>query len=130
MKRRRNPSEADESEIRILVEDAVSDLKLSLAESIGLYETMSSLRQKNRQRIDIDLVMAAFNKITGGRGVEALHDRNSYRRFWEDVVLLYVNLGDPYEKTILYDVDDGKLLRRSWGNWMESYEMSHDADIA
>ncbi len=62
-------------------------------------------------------------------GVEAIHDEcywvNSY---WLNTVLLYVNTGDTYDRTLCYDVIDDSFFLGSWGDWWEEHERNHDRE--
>lgn len=58
----------------------------------------------------------------GGHGVEAIRGRNFDRGYWADIVALYVNMGDTYALTFVYDVELEKLFVTSWGDWVEAYE--------
>lgn len=62
----------------------------------------------------VELVMCALNQIIEGHGVEAIFGD---RVHWPD--LEYVNMGDAYTTTLMYDHIDGNYLLTSYGNWIE-----------
>lgn len=81
---------------------------------------------KDGERHDVvDAVLDAVNEVIDGYGVEALESHDAPNdRYYFDIVALYVNKGDPYVPTVLYDVHADKLMVCSWGDWLESQETS------
>ena len=56
-------------------------------------------------------------------GVEAIIDpRKSFRGVYGQVAAFYLNTGDTYDTTLLYDVDKREYEITSWGDWLEQYE--------
>ena len=41
-------------------------------------------------------------------------------------VASYVNMGDTYVATILYDIEKGEFFVTSWGDWVEEYERENE----
>lgn len=83
---------------------------------------------------NVDEVLEAANKLLGGHGVESVRDENSYvNKFYHDTVLLYVNMGDPYVATLLYDTVNREFTIGSWGDFVEKLEYErrplHDDEI-
>lgn len=70
----------------------------------------------------VDVAFAAANKLLQGYGVEAIHDPAAWHWYYADVVLLYVNVGDPYTPTLLYDTSARQFVWAGWGDWLESRE--------
>jgi hypothetical protein len=35
--------------------------------------------------------------------------------------LEYVNMGDPYDTTLIYDLSTGRFYVGAWGDWVERY---------
>lgn len=64
--------------------------------------------------------LARVSAATQGHGVEVLW-LNESARFNPDSVpdAFYVNRGDPYIPTMLYDVRRDEYLIVSWGHWLE-----------
>jgi len=77
------------------------------------------IRQVARQH-GIDAAMELANEILQGAGVECIWgfaDPNSFR---EAPDIEYVNLGDPYVPTVIYDRVTGRFLwGECWGNIVE-----------
>jgi len=63
------------------------------------------------------------SRATGGYGVEAIwlekRDRSDPRGLPD---ALYINRGDPYTPTLLYDLRRESFLTTSWGDWLEDEE--------
>ena len=56
-------------------------------------------------------------------GVEVLRGTlNTPGGFWSDAVLAYVNAGDPYYATVLYDTNRETFSIGGWGDWLEKNE--------
>lgn len=62
--------------------------------------------------------MCALNEILEGHGVEAIFHGSDPMH--PDAV--YVNMGETYAATILYDYRSGTFKVTSWGDWVEKQE--------
>ena len=72
--------------------------------------------------MDVDAIDDALdfaNAMLGGHGVEAVRGR-WHDRYYMDIVGLYVNMGETYDTTILFDTVQGKFKLMSLGDWVES----------
>lgn len=63
-------------------------------------------------------LMGALNEILEGHGTEAIYGKES--ETWP--IAEYVNMGDTYTATMLYDYDKEKVVVTSWGDWVERSE--------
>jgi hypothetical protein len=67
--------------------------------------------------------MDAANKYLEGYGVESITDENEFvDNYFRDAIGIYVNMGDTYTKTIVYDTKNKQFLATSWGDFVESRE--------
>lgn len=73
-----------------------------------------------------DKVLEEVNRLIDGHGVEPIRDENANDRYYGDVVALYVNMGDTYETTLLYDTGEHEFHVTSWGDWYEAYEAEQE----
>jgi molybdenum cofactor biosynthesis enzyme MoaA len=64
---------------------------------------------------DLEEHMDKINDIMKGYGVEGL----SEERGGERVDLMYVNMGDTYAKTVIFDYDEGLARIGDWGSYVE-----------
>lgn len=77
--------------------------------------------------VKVEQAMREANVLLKGHGVEAIRDEKHNRWFWGESRLLYVNMGDPYVATLLYDIEAQKFLISGWADWLEAYEREHGA---
>jgi len=73
-----------------------------------------------------EAVLEEVNKLIDGHGVEALRDENAQDSYYGDTIATYVNMGDTYETTLLYDVREHTFHVTSWGDWYEAYEAEQE----
>jgi hypothetical protein len=67
----------------------------------------------------IDVVMHIANKILGGYGVEYVAHKNDGYLERESKGFEYVNMGDTYEPTLIFDRLKGKWIVGTWGDIVE-----------
>lgn len=60
-------------------------------------------------------------RFVGGYGVEAIYHPSSVTR----PALLYINKGDTYDNTIMFDRFVGRFYVGSWGDWIELRERKY-----
>ena len=65
--------------------------------------------------------MQAINKALRAYGVESINGEKYCGYYWQNCCALYVNMGDTYLPTILYNVVTGKYSVTSWGDWVEKH---------
>jgi hypothetical protein len=68
---------------------------------------------------EVDAALDLFNDEIDAHGVEAIRGDYHAGRYYYDIVALYVNTGDTYNPTLLYETDTGRFLLTSWGDWVE-----------
>jgi uncharacterized protein YidB (DUF937 family) len=66
--------------------------------------------------------LVLINKLVKGHGVETVKSSEG------DAVALFVELGDMYSRTALYDVENRDLKLISVADWREGYEREHEVD--
>ncbi len=101
--------------------------RLNEAEAQGLY-TRLHLAVSDRE---VSEALEYASKVIGGHGVGVVGaaDHRAWSTYWQDILIAFVNMGDPYRRTILYDVRKGKFAIGAWGDWVEIYE-SHGGSVA
>ena len=78
-------------------------------------QIMSRIRAINSGSATVESVdkdMQSINKLMRGFGVEAITEGS--------LNLLYVNMGDTYDTTIVYDMDEGRARVGDWGTYVEA----------
>ena len=80
---------------------------------------MAAIRTKG-----VDEALEAINKLIGGFGVESVSDERAPQvdRYYYQIQLLYVNVGDSYGGTILYDTQESTFGVGDVGGWLEVME--------
>lgn len=112
----------------------ISDLKLKLVHQItnnqfhaSLLDSFKSnqnwIKQCVHRPSDIELELNAINELLEGYGVEAIQFENYHvDNYWYGTVGLFINMGDTYNPTIVYDVENKEYLLTSWGDFYEAIE--------
>lgn len=75
----------------------------------------------------IDQVFEVAEELMQDEGNWATFGAEAIRGAWQnnyfgDTVALYVNTGDAYTGTLLYDVGQDKFYVGTYGDWVEDYE--------
>jgi hypothetical protein len=87
------------------------------------------IRQSPNDLVRVRAAQAKLEKIsdaTGGHGVEPLWLDEAERWRWDALPdALYVNRGDPYTKTQLYDTRADAFLDIAWGDWLAAQQASN-----
>lgn len=97
--------------------DLVELLKLTPEEAEDLAKGMRIAAGDPKK---VDELLEKVNERIGGFGVEAI-DGDGPGGYYMSVVLLYVNRGDTYDTTLLYQTDTATFHIGSWGDWVERY---------
>jgi hypothetical protein len=92
---------------------------------LASFESVDRLRRQCYNPPDtITEQMEAINELIEGHGVESIQvSEDLYQdRYWGNAIGLYVNQGDTYDLTVVYNVIDSKFEFTSWGDFFESME--------
>jgi antirestriction protein ArdC len=91
-----------------------------IAEQLGseLLEKENS-GNEHPSHLAADLLEGVSERI-GGFGVEGVIDEE------KDIDLMYVNTGDPYSPTVIYDGSANKFLAAAWGGIVEEKEREYE----
>lgn len=66
----------------------------------------------------VEVQLSMLNELLGGFGVESVQNPNNPAA----ALVSYVNMGDTYAATILYDHDELEWIVTTIGDWQEGYE--------
>lgn len=69
----------------------------------------------------VDKVLELADQLLNANGIEAIRGSSHNNSYYQDIVGLYVNMGDTYEATLLYNAVVGRFVVTSWGDWVQSY---------
>lgn len=95
----------------------------TLVNRLGL-ETHQAKRVKasmDNLNHSVDRTMRIANDELGGHGIESIRD-DEWDNYYCDIGLLYVNMGDAYTDTLVYDTRSGRFRVTSWGDIVERNE--------
>ena len=76
----------------------------------------------NPREQEIDMILDDINKILNGHGVEHIENYGNWVNHWyQNTNLLYVNMGDTYTPTIVYDTEKEQFICGDWGSIVEKW---------
>ena len=70
--------------------------------------------------------LTALNELLGTFGVEPIRTSEHIDGFWFDCRACYLNTGDTYHTTILFDTKKDRFYLTSWGDFVESLDGKKD----
>mgnify|MGYP001079359508 CR=1 FL=1 len=91
---------------------------------LSQFESVNRLRSQCFNPPDIlNEKMEALNELIDGFGIESSRMEGYYKNhYWSDCIGLYVNQGESYAITIIYDIVNDRFEFTSWGDWIEAIE--------
>lgn len=91
---------------------------------LGEFKSVQQLRKQCYNPPDtLTERLTALNELIEGFGIEAIEIEGYYRNdYWANAIGLYINMGDTYTLTIIYNVIDRQFEFTSWGDFYESKE--------
>jgi len=91
---------------------------------LGKFKSVDQLRRQCFNPPDvINEQLEAINEVIDGFGIESSTIEGYFKsHYWQDAVCLYVNQGESYALTVLYDIVNEKWELTSWGDFIESIE--------
>lgn len=99
---------------RITADRLVEEFRdLEWEDAQKLAQAISKASKRNAWKV---LQMA--DKMLDNFGVEALRNADDP----DEEVALYVNTGDTYNPTLVYDVGEDEFFLTDWGTWVQNYE--------
>lgn len=75
-----------------------------------------------------DVKLSALNELLEMHGVEAIREEGAWDNYYGDCVAEYLNTGDTYAPTIVFDNRAGKYLLTSYGDFVENQMNSTKQD--
>ena len=80
-------------------------------------KTAAWCRQCHNPPSQNELVLAALDDVLEGFGTEAIRQPDDS----DNISATYVNMGDTYNATIVYDEEDETYELTTWGDWYEGW---------
>lgn len=78
---------------------------------------------------DVYAVLSAISEVIDGYGVESITSNRYIDNYYQYCCLQYVNMGDTYENTVVYDTERSLYYIMSYGDWVETYEKTNKGAI-
>ncbi len=97
----------------------VSTIRAAFDVNDHMAEAMRLMMKSADNHDAVDKVLDCCNKILEGYGVEDIRGKD-WVPYYLDIALLYVNMGDTYTPTIIYDCVKERWHCCSWGDIVES----------
>jgi hypothetical protein len=118
----------------------IDTLRLNLIKSIietedtdlGIFESVKQLRKQCLNPPDtITEKMEVVNELLNAHGVESIQvSEELYQdKYWGNAIGLYINMGDTYDLTIIYDVIELEWQVTTWGDYYETKEAELKAEL-
>ncbi len=92
--------------------------------STGGWEGIDDVDQSSYGR-RIEVALDEVSTLMGAYDFEVIRG-NSHDSFWMDGVLAYVNRGDTYDTTVVYDINEDRFRIMSYGAWVETHGDEYD----
>lgn len=67
----------------------------------------------------VEKAMREADKVLDTFGIESVFEEGEYG----DPAMMYLNTGDTYNATLVYDVGEDELYASTWGDWVEHAEL-------
>jgi len=78
---------------------------------------LSKIRKVSGAKAEV--MLKRINKLIGGYGVEAIRGSSFRRGYYGDIVALYINKGDTYDTTIIFNTITKMPMIASMGYFVE-----------
>lgn len=101
----------------------VIPLLTEFSSSKDIIDLVNFASHLNTLDVYINDIMNVINTIMEGYGFEHLENEHMWiSHYWMYTIGLYVNMGDTYDETIVYDTSNNEFSNQSWGSFMESFD--------
>jgi len=91
------------------------ELTITDAESLGNRIERSSY-------LNVDDILRSLSDLISAFGIETIDEQDHWDRYWGSTIAVYVNTGETYSATLLYDTREREFHVTSYGDWVESRE--------
>lgn len=95
--------------------------KAPLEVSLGAFATKNPGIEEPKG-LELDEVLDYLDNLLETYGVEPLNHERAWDSYFGNAIALYLNRGETYTGTLLYSVEEDKILLTSWGDYLEQWE--------
>jgi hypothetical protein len=75
---------------------------------------------------ELELRLNALNELLEGFGTETIDHNEWVNKYWRYCIGVYINMGNSYSPTIIYDTRDNEFILTSWGDFVEGIEFTEE----
>lgn len=104
-----------ESQLKKIVENVIKEY----GDDKRLPKLAIKYNKKNLINDGVNQAMDELNTLLSGYGVEAVTGEEYKKGYWANILFLYVNMGEAYVNTIIYDTEKEEFIASSWGDYYE-----------
>lgn len=97
--------------------EAFPELSEDLIEIIALWDETPQGAEETIEKLSV--MMDAYD-------YESITSLNTWQKYWQDTVAIYVNMGDTYITTIIFNTVEDKFEVGSIGNWIEENQEEYE----
>lgn len=109
-----------------LIDERLVNITETVKDSPFNWNLLDVWNRKHLSHEEVDDHLEYANKTLGGYGVESLATSKYWDPYYGEIAALYVNMGDTYNKTVLYDCEKKVFLETSWGNFVDNSSLFQD----
>lgn len=100
---------------------------LTAADAVGLHAVLTAAKPGDVK--SVRETMFAIDRLIGGHGTEVVRGRH-VDNYYGDIVAEYVNVGDTYAATVLFDTIKKAFRLTTLGDWLEKCPKSYELERA
>lgn len=121
----------DSLRLKLIYEVIKMDDDEKIDKFLGEFKSVEQLRSQCFNPPDtIQERLIAINELIEGFGVEAINCESHWDKYYGNAIGLYINLGDTYDLTVIWDTIEHRFEFNSWGDFYEQKEaeLRNEAD--
>ena len=115
----------DEFKLHLIHEVIGLDNDETIDDCLGMFKSVQQLRKQCYNKPDtIQEKLYVLNELMDGHGIEPIQVSEELYQdaYYGNCIGEYINLGDTYNLTIIYNTMDQKFEFNSWGEYFEYHE--------
>lgn len=124
--------DADELELHLIKTVIELDNDETIDDCLGMFQSVQQLRKQCYNKPDtIQEKLTVLNELMRGHGIEPIQVSEELYQdsYYGNVIGEYINLGDTYTLTIVYNTIDHEFEVTSWGDYFEAKKIELKAEL-
>ena len=122
----------DEFKLHLIHEVIGLDNDETIDDCLGMFKSVQQLRKQCYNKPDtIQEKLYVLNELMDGHGIEPIQVSEELYQdaYYGNCIGEYINLGDTYNLTIIYNTMDQKFEFNSWGEYFEYHEQGLEEQL-